>query len=146
MPEDSALVQWSQLSNEATESIGRPFLIAGQVKGWMEKAGFEDVTEKVYKVPVGPWCKDKKLKEVGRWNLLNMLEAAEGFTLALFTRVIGWDIDRVKELLEQIQDELKDKNNRLFYRMYVTYGRKPSLDEDYVMLDTDDSGYQEYAT
>lgn len=55
----------------------------------MEDAGFINVTQKEYKVPSGPWPKDPRMKDIGKYNLLNMLEAIEGFTIALFTRVLG---------------------------------------------------------
>jgi hypothetical protein len=40
-------------------------------------------------MPVGPWSQDKKLKEVGRWHLLECYEGIEGWSMALLTRLMG---------------------------------------------------------
>ena len=32
-----------------------------KLKGWMEEAGFQNVHEEVYKLPLGQWPKDEKL-------------------------------------------------------------------------------------
>lgn len=55
----------------------------------IRSAGFVDVVERVYKWPIGPWSADPKLKELGRWNLLNWEEGMEGWLLAVYTRVLG---------------------------------------------------------
>jgi len=55
----------------------------------MEDVGFINVSQREYKVPNGPWARDTRMKDIGKYNLLNMLEAIEGFTIALFTRVLG---------------------------------------------------------
>jgi len=53
------------------------------------EAGFVDIVEKPYKVPIGPWPKDKLEKMIGTYNMVNLLDAAEGFTLVLFIRILG---------------------------------------------------------
>lgn len=57
--------------------------------GLMREAGFVDVVEKRFKWPIGPWSSDPKLKEIGRWNLLNWEEGMEGWVMAAYTRVLG---------------------------------------------------------
>lgn len=52
-------------------------------------AGFVDVVEKRFKWPIGPWSSDPRLKEIGRWNLLNWEEGMEGWVIAPYTRVLG---------------------------------------------------------
>lgn len=72
---ESAIFQWCKLGNEATEKTGRPFAITDDLVRWQKEAGFINVTEKMYKVPCGPWAKDPKMKDIGRYNLLNMVQA-----------------------------------------------------------------------
>ena len=68
---------------------GKTFEIAENMAGLVREAGFEDVVEKRFKWPVGPWSTDPKLKEIGRWNLLNWEEGMEGWVMAAYTRVLG---------------------------------------------------------
>ena len=81
--------RWGKLSLEAGKRFGKTLEIVDLQKGYIEEAGFEDVVEHRFKLPVGPWSSDPKLKELGRWNVLNWQEGMEGWTMALFTRVLG---------------------------------------------------------
>lgn len=91
----------------------------------LSAAGFEDVHERILKLPIGPWPLDRHMKEIGRWNLLNLLEAAEGFSLVLFTRLLHWSLSEVRDLLNRVTVEMKDRTRRIYLKMYVTYARKP---------------------
>jgi hypothetical protein len=43
---------------------------------WLREAGFEGVETKKL-IPVDPWPKDKKLKEIGKYYRVHMLDGAE---------------------------------------------------------------------
>lgn len=62
--------------------------------GLIKEAGFVDVVEKRFKWPIGPWSSDPRLKEIGRWNLLNWEEGMEGWVIAPYTRVLGVSLPR----------------------------------------------------
>lgn len=49
LPADSAMAQWQRELNEAAEKSGREMRTAIKLKGWVEGAGFETVTEEVLK-------------------------------------------------------------------------------------------------
>ncbi|MBE3042182.1 hypothetical protein IMZ48_06300 [Candidatus Bathyarchaeota archaeon] len=55
----------------------------------MKEAGLVNVTERVVKVPLGPWAKDKRLKVWGEWFMYYALEGLEGFILRGATDVLG---------------------------------------------------------
>lgn len=44
----------------------------------MENAGFVNIKEKTYKVPLGEWAKNPLLKEAGRFCRAQLLEGLEG--------------------------------------------------------------------
>lgn len=75
LKEDSPLIEWARLCEEAGNLRGKPMSLGGKIKPWMEKEGFINTVEMEYKVPIGPWAQDSHLKEIGKYNLLNMLEA-----------------------------------------------------------------------
>jgi len=127
IPKDNPVYRWCQFGREAAERIGKPFDVAGKVGGWMEDAGFINVTQKEYKVPSGPWPRDPRMKDIGKYNLLNMLEAIEGFTIALFTRVLGWSLMETQVILAQVRTELSERRNHFYFKMYVAYGQKPEI-------------------
>ena len=79
----------NRVSVEAGERNGRTFVIQERMKTHIEAAGFKDVTEHKYKWPIGGWSQNKRLKEIGKWNLYHWEEGLEGWTMALMTRVLG---------------------------------------------------------
>lgn len=68
----TSISQWCRLGIEASERAGRPFGITDKLKGWMEDALFVNMEENIFKVPIGSWPKDPKMKNIGRYNLLNL--------------------------------------------------------------------------
>lgn len=83
---------WDECGRLAVESgvrFGKTMQIQEKMKNLMEEAGFVDVVEKKFKWPIGAWSNDQKLKDIGRWNMYHWKEGLEGWTMALFTRVMG---------------------------------------------------------
>jgi hypothetical protein len=78
------------------------------------------------KVPVGPWPKDRKLKEIGMFQREQGLESVEPYTLALFTRVLGWSKGRTQVLIAGVKDEVRNPSNHFYTASHFVYGRKPA--------------------
>lgn len=55
-----------------------------------------------------------------------MLDAVEAYSLALFTRFLGWTVDRTMIMCAGVKSEIKDLKLHLYGRMHFTYGRKPA--------------------
>ncbi|KAL8688934.1 MAG: hypothetical protein Q9218_005272 [Villophora microphyllina] len=66
----------------------------------MRDAGFRDVQEMKYKLPIGPWPKDKFL-------------------------VLGWQLEEVQVLLANVRKDLRDPKIHAQFDFYVAYGQKP---------------------
>lgn len=79
----------SELAVEASQKFGKNVLIAPLIKNMIEEAGFVNVVEKQYKWPLGEWPIDRKLKDIGRWNLQHWLEGLDAWTLRLLTQHCG---------------------------------------------------------
>lgn len=90
IPEDWAFKEWLDHCNDASIAADRPLGIGSKLKTWYIDAGFVDVQEKVYKIPLGPWPKDEDLKKLGNWWRENFLMGLQGFSLAYFSREFGW--------------------------------------------------------
>ena len=78
------------------------------------------------KIPIGPWAKDRKLKEIGTFHREYSLASVEPYTLALFTRVQGWSKDRTQVLIAGVKDELRNPSNHFYTTSHFVYGRKPA--------------------
>lgn len=58
--------------------------------------------------------------------LFHCFEALEAFTLAPFTRVLGWSSDEMRQLMEGVKAELATAQNHLYVVIHFVYGRKPA--------------------
>jgi hypothetical protein len=54
-----------------------------------------------------------------------MLDAVEPFTLAIFTRALGWSNVEAQALMGGVRNELKDRRNHLYVLVHFIYGKKP---------------------
>jgi hypothetical protein len=103
----------------------------------MIEAGFEDVHVKVHKVqspscerkkknrliglkiPWGPWAKDPRLKEIGRYQYVNAIQSVDSYGLALMTRFMGYTEDQAKIFLAIVKNQLKSKSLHAYNLMYL---------------------------
>ena len=109
--------QWSQTLLESGERIGQTLRTADLCGQYIREAGFEDVEEKWFKVPVGPWAKDPKLKEIGKWNCHYCMEGCEGWALYALVKVMGWSVEEAHVFIATFRNELRNKKNHTFYRV-----------------------------
>jgi hypothetical protein len=86
--DDHVFSVWSRTFIEAGEKFGKTFRIADVAREYIDDAGFEDVVEKKFKLPVGGWSSDPYYKELGQWNLIHCEKGIEGWAMALLTRVM----------------------------------------------------------
>lgn len=83
----------------------------------MEKAGFVDTHEKLYKIPLGPWPKDKILKEAGQLQYFHWTAALEGWAMWLLTKYGGptpWSNDEVQVYLSKVRAELRNPRTHAY--------------------------------
>ena len=109
-PSDSAVHRWQDLWNTGIENLGLtghcyPDIMAQQ----MRAVGFINVTVKRYRMPVGPWAKDKRLRQSGLFNMVGMVEGLSGLSQRTFTRGLGWTVEEMEVLLMEVRNEWKNK-------------------------------------
>ena len=116
---------WIKHLQEAAKKFGKPMAHVAEWEGRMINAGFVDVTSKMMKVPMNPWPKNRKLKEVGKYMQAEQLQAMPVYTYALLSRVLGWEKEEIEVLLAHVANDLKDRSIHQYSKVYFVYGRKP---------------------
>ena len=101
---------WSRIICEASAKYNRAIPHHNEYRACFEEAGFESVTQYVFKSPTNPSPKTKVLKESGKFQLLAHLEGIEGISLALIARVLEWKPAEVSVLFAKMRPELKDRS------------------------------------
>ncbi|KAJ5458040.1 hypothetical protein N7475_009428 [Penicillium sp. IBT 31633x] len=120
---------WQELLNQASVKFGKPMNIAPRLSQMMAEQGFINITDDVYKCPIGGWAKNRRLKEIGRIGKLGILEVVEPYTLALFTRVLGFSYQDAQEYMEKVRADLLSNSYHLYLHFHFVYGQRPLDDE-----------------
>lgn len=64
------------------------------------------------------------MKEIGRYQQVNMIESMESYSLAPFTRVLGWSPDQVQAFFAGVRKELMDRSLHVYTKFYFVWGQK----------------------
>ncbi|KAJ9149491.1 Demethylmenaquinone methyltransferase [Pleurostoma richardsiae] len=116
---------WMKNICEGAAKFGKPLDTA---PGWKDKlieAGFVDVQQEIRKIPIGPWPKDPKLREIGTCQSFQELQVVDSYTPGIFGRVLGWSDEEIKVLIAKVKKDLKDPAIHLYLPVYFVWGRKP---------------------
>ncbi|RMJ07903.1 hypothetical protein BHE90_002261 [Fusarium euwallaceae] len=119
--------RWNAVFQEAGEKMGKTFKIAigSRMRDLMDEAGFVDVTERKFRLPMSAWASDPKLKEIGSFVQMFVDGGLEGFGLFLLTQVMGWPYDRCQVFIAEMRQALRNKKLNPYYEVTLVYGRKP---------------------
>jgi hypothetical protein len=117
LPAKSQIMELYNVLAEFAAKVGINLAVAQKFKSMMERAGFEDVTEKVFDLPLGDWPEDRRLKEVGLFQRFQMVEGVHGIAFGLLTRVAGWSAQRVEAFLAGVRREMRDRNVHSLYKL-----------------------------
>ncbi|KAJ5093686.1 hypothetical protein N7456_009547 [Penicillium angulare] len=134
LPEDCLLAGWGENFIGCSRRANRSLTIQETMRKSIEKAGFTDIQEKVYKVPVGPWPRDKVLKELGRLNHEHWSAGMEGYAMWLLTKFgapTPWTPDEVQVYLAKVRGDLKNPTIHGWEFARRIWARKPLEDETY---------------
>ncbi|KAM0327107.1 hypothetical protein ACHAQA_006235 [Verticillium albo-atrum] len=118
---------WPRMFVEGGRAFGRSFTVLSdelQRRG-MEEAGFVDLHEVNFKLPIGGWPLDPKLAEVGKYVRLTLESDLEGYTLFLWNDVLGWDNDKYQTFLTMMRREMRSRKLHGYMTLRYIYGRKP---------------------
>jgi len=118
-------VRWDDILIDLNIKNGREPSPGPKLEAYFKNAGFVNVTVRKVPLPVGPWAKDPKQKEIGLFNLCQILDGLEGFSYRLMTHVLKWKPEEVDVLCAKVRQECKSKTLHALLDYYVVYGQKP---------------------
>lgn len=125
LAEGMPLFVWCSDLIEASERSNRSLVAAAQLRGWFEAAGFVDVQEKVYKLPINSWPRDPRLKKIGEMWQLNMQNGLQAFSYGYMHRVLGRSKEEIEVSLVNVRKDIVNPQIHAHNRFYVVWGRKP---------------------
>lgn len=108
LTKDHAMRRWLDYAYEAEPITGRTLRPGPRIEAWVKEAGFTNVQVVKNVLPLGPWPKDRSLKQVGRFNWTQLYEGLQAMSLRIFTRVLGWSQEDMEMLLLEVRNNLRD--------------------------------------
>lgn len=120
---------WLHEMRVAAEDFQRPAILGSTLKEVFESVGFVDVQQLIFKMPMNPWPKDERLKEIGRMWGENFSQGLNGFSIQLMNKVFGRTPAEIELSLVKIREELADPRVHAYMPVFVVWGRKPFAGE-----------------
>ncbi|KAL9090927.1 MAG: hypothetical protein Q9165_005135 [Trypethelium subeluteriae] len=109
VPQSKPIRRWMDLCVQASLQYGRPWNSSVYYARWMRETGFENVEERLFKLPSNPYeGLSAHEQELGRSNMENLNTAVEALSLQNFTRVLGWTPADVLALATEVRKDLRD--------------------------------------
>lgn len=134
MPRDWKFLEWEEKLNYAAQKklkTPRPIRVARHLAPLMHECGFEDVYPFEYKIPLGSWPKDKKLKSIGAAMCNNWASGLQGFTYKLFgDHGLGYSRTEIELELMDVRRSLAMKDVHAYVSYFVVIGRRPTAREE----------------
>ncbi|KAF2425830.1 S-adenosyl-L-methionine-dependent methyltransferase [Tothia fuscella] len=118
--------KWTDEIIAGMKTIGREPEPGPKLEAWIKDAGFFNVVHKVFPVPVGTWPNNRKLKQIGAFDLVQFLDGLESISLRIFTGVRGWRKEEVQVYLSQVRKDLMNPRMQMQHNFHVAYSQKPA--------------------
>ncbi|KAI1500736.1 hypothetical protein F5X99DRAFT_230062 [Biscogniauxia marginata] len=74
----------------------------------LRKAGFSNITERKYAVPINTWPPGRHVQKMGSMMTTNFLTIIDVLSLPIFTEILGWSRQALESLLVDVKKEVGD--------------------------------------
>ncbi|KAG4431839.1 hypothetical protein IFR05_012677 [Cadophora sp. M221] len=125
MPEDYLVQEWLKFVAQGLAVLGPDLLGAVKNAQYLRDAGFVNIEERIFKIPIGTWPKNRTLKMVGFYGRTMIYDGLEGNSLGPFTRGLGWTSEEVQVFLVNVRKALMDSSVHSYLPFHVVFGQKP---------------------
>lgn len=107
VPDGTTIIKWTELICEAAEKIGRPWANVAKYKEYFKELGFQNVIERRFYWPVGPWAKGDYYKNISRYFVEDIKRAMEPISMKLIP-ILGWSHEEIQVLLAKVRLDLEN--------------------------------------
>lgn len=128
LPEDSVLSTHGKRFEAAGIRCSRPFNASEKMRERLEAAGFTNLQEQDYKVPVGVWPKHPIYRDCGRVKAEEVTTGMEGwctFLLTNFGDTKPWSLDEVTVLLAKMRADIANPSYHTYQKHKRMWCQKP---------------------
>lgn len=125
MPTDHSTVEFWDLVTSGLANLGVDLGRTLQLSQLMREAGFVNITERIFHVPIGMWPKNRVLKGVGLFWRTILMDGLQPIALGPLTRGLGWTKEQVDEYLGVVKQGYMDGWVHSHMPLHIIYGQRP---------------------
>jgi hypothetical protein len=114
---DPVVTEWTELIISAIESTQREPSPGPKLESWVAAAGFQKVSQRQFKVPIGSWSEEPGLQEIGSLYLAQTVSGLDAFSLRLMCDMLGWRLEDVRKLLARVRRAFLSQEHRLYMNL-----------------------------
>lgn len=126
MPDDNAVTEFFLQVKEGMKAFGGDSAAILKTQDYLKGAGYVNITDTVYKLPVGPWPRDRALKEVGLFWRAVLLEGLSPISLRTLGTGLRWSPDRREVALVKVRKALMDPAVHSYWPFHVVTAQRPA--------------------
>ncbi|KAF3761973.1 S-adenosyl-L-methionine-dependent methyltransferase, partial [Cryphonectria parasitica EP155] len=119
----SALKRWLEYILAGAAALGRDFRAPLQYRPWMVEAGFTEIAVRRFSAPLNKWPLEHNARTLGSMACINCLQLVTSVTKILLAG--GLSLEELPGFIDEVRADIRDQNMRVYFPVYVTYGRKP---------------------
>lgn len=125
MPADHPVSKYWNLISQGLSALGINFNMTTDLGDKMRDAGFANVTERIFHVPIGMWPKNKVLKMVGLYWRTILMDGLQAIAMGPLTRGLKWTPDQVEVFLVEVRRAYMEAWVHSHMPLHIIYGQRP---------------------
>lgn len=111
-------------SVEGMKALGCDVRCMKEKEQLLTHTGFINITKKQWKIPIGPWPREQKLKEIGSLYRSILVSDPDGMDRVLIDEM-EWKKEEVDKFLDEVRKSLMDTSIHTYHKFVTVYGQKP---------------------
>ncbi|KAK8075636.1 hypothetical protein PG997_010299 [Apiospora hydei] len=108
--EGTAMQKWNRGMLQAFKQIGQELDFIKGYPSKLTEAGFVNIQERRYPVPVTCWAPGKRLQRIGMLMRQNTAVVLEMYSETVFVGVLGWSKEDLQILMRDVREDLLNNN------------------------------------
>ncbi|KAK3321269.1 S-adenosyl-L-methionine-dependent methyltransferase [Cercophora scortea] len=125
MPPDYGPVRMAGYIRQGLEAFGIDMHASDKNEHRLADTGFINIHQRLMKLPVGTWAKDKNMKMVGLYNRSAIYDGLQGITMGPLTRGLKWTKEEVEVFLTQVRRDLMNPQIHAYIGWQSIWAQKP---------------------
>lgn len=124
--EDNKVLEWLDFITQGLAVLNVELLTMQHNKQRMIDAGFVNVQERIYKIPLGVWPKDETMKVIGMYNRSVFADAFQGVSVKPLGHGLKWTPEEIEVYLTGVRRDIMDSSQHAYVPFHAVTGQKPA--------------------